>query len=160
MKKKIKPKLLALCLAVPLGVGAVSALLSRGGMEAYMETAKQPLLTPPPVVFIVVWTLLYLAMGLASYFVLTSRAPAPEVDGAMRKYGIQLAFNFFWSIFFFGMMAYLFSFVWLVGLWIAIAANIAAFYRISKPAGLLLVPYLLWVSFAGYLNLSVYLLNR
>ena len=58
------------------------------------------------------------------------------------------------------MMAYLFSFVWLVGLWIAIAANLAAFYRISKPAGLLLTPYLLWVSFAGYLNLSVYLLNR
>ena len=160
MKRKIKPKLLALCLAVPLAVGGLSAFLSLGGMDAFMQTAKQSPLTPPPAVFIIVWTLLYLAMGLASYLVLTSRAPAPEVDEAMRKYGIQLAFNFFWSILFFGMMAYLFSFVWLVGLWIAIAANLAAFYRISKPAGLLLVPYLLWVSFAGYLNLSVYLMNR
>ncbi len=157
---KIKPKLLALCLAVPLAVGALSAYLSRAGMQEFAQTARQPALTPPPVAFIIVWTLLYLAMGTASYLVLRSRAPAPEVDAAMRRYGIQLTFNFFWSIFFFGMTAYLFSFLWLVGLWIAIAANLAAFYRISRPAGLLLTPYLLWVSFAGYLNLSVYLLNR
>lgn len=160
MKRKIKPKLLALCLAVPLAVGALSAFLSRTGMQTFAQTARQPALTPPPVVFIIVWTVLYLAMGAASYLVLRSRSPEPEVAEAMRKYGIQLAFNFFWSIFFFGMMAYLFSFIWLVGLWISIAVNLAAFYRISKPAGLLLVPYLLWVSFAGYLNLSVYLLNR
>jgi tryptophan-rich sensory protein len=160
MKTKIKPKLLALCLAVPLAVGAFSAYLSRTGMQEFAQTARQPALTPPPVVFIIVWTVLYLAMGAASYLVLRSRSPEPEVTEAMRKYGIQLAFNFFWSIFFFGMMAYLFSFIWLVGLWISIAVNLAAFYRISKPAGLLLVPYLLWVSFAGYLNLSVYLLNR
>jgi tryptophan-rich sensory protein len=160
MKTKIKPKLLALCLLVPLVVGALSAFLSRTGMQTFAETVTQPALTPPPVVFIIVWTVLYLAMGAASYLVLRSRSPEPEVAEAMRKYGIQLAFNFFWSIFFFGMMAYLFSFIWLVGLWISIAVNLAAFYRISKPAGLLLVPYLLWVSFAGYLNLSVYLLNR
>ena len=107
----------------------------------------------------VVWTVLYLLMGLASYLVLTTRAPQQQIDSALRVYGIQLAFNFFWSIFFFGLGAYLFSFVWLVGLWIAILLNVIAFYKISKPAGLLLIPYLVWVTFAGYLNLSVYLLN-
>ena len=159
MKKRIKPKLLVICLLIPLIVGAVSAFLSRSGMENF-DSVRQSPLTPPPVVFIAVWTLLYLSMGLASYFVLTSRVPSVHIDAAMRVYVIGLTLNFFWSIFFFGIMAYLFSFVWIVGLWIAILFNIAAFYRISKPAGLLLVPYFLWVSFAGYLNLSVYLLNR
>ena len=159
MNKRIRPRLLLLCLAVPLAAGALSAFLSRGGMAAF-DSLQQPALTPPPVVFIVVWTILYLAMGLASYLVLTSRAPQPEIDSAMRRYAVQLAFNFFWSIFFFGLSAYLFSFLWLIGLWIAILVNLAAFYRISARAGLLLLPYLLWVSFAGYLNLSVYLLNR
>ena len=158
MNKKIKPKLLILCLLLPLLVGFLSAFLSRGGMESFGSVEQSPL-TPPPVVFIVVWTVLYLLMGLASYLVLTTRAPQQQIDSALRVYGIQLAFNFFWSIFFFGLGAYLFSFVWLVGLWIAILLNIIAFYKISKPAGLLLIPYLLWVTFAGYLNLSVYLLN-
>ena len=159
MNRKIKPRLLIVCLLVPIAVGALSAYLSRGGMASF-DSVRQSPLTPPPVVFVVVWTLLYLLMGLASYLVLTSRVPRPHVDSAMRVYTVQLTLNFFWSIFFFGMMAYLFSFVWLVGLWVAILFNIAAFYRISRPAGLLLVPYFLWVSFAGYLNLSVYLLNR
>ena len=159
MKKRIKPRLLVTCLLLPLGVGALSAFLSRGGM-ANFDSVEQSPLTPPPVVFVVVWTLLYLMMGLSSYLVLTSGAPAPRIDAAMRTYGVSLVINFFWSIFFFGLGAYLFSFVWLVLLWISILYNIAAFYRISRPAGLLLVPYFLWVSFAAYLSFSVYLLNR
>lgn len=158
MNKKIKPRLLIICLLIPLAVGALSAFFSREGME-HFDSVRQSPLTPPPVVFVVVWTLLYLSMGLASYLALTSRVPRPHIDSAMRVYALQLTLNFFWSIFFFGMMAYQFSFIWLVWLWVAILFNIAAFYRISRPAGILLVPYFLWVSFAGYLNLSVYLLN-
>ena len=127
-------------------------------MEAFSSVQK-PDLTPPPIVFIIVWTLLYLLMGFASYLVVTSKAPQIKIDASLRVYTTQLAFNFFWSIFFFGLSAYLFSFIWLVGLWIAIIANIVSFYRLSKTAGLILIPYLIWVSFAGYLNMSVYLLN-
>ncbi len=158
MNKKIKPKLLVICLLIPLAVGALSAALTRDGIAAFDRISK-PALTPPPVVFIVVWTLLYLSMGLASYLVITSKAPQIKTDAALRTYGVQLAFNFFWSVFFFGMSAYLFSFVWLIALWISIAVNISAFAKISRPAAIILVPYLLWVTFAGYLNFSVYLMN-
>ncbi len=158
MKKRINVKLLIFCILLPLAVGAFSAFLSKDGMASFAEISK-PAITPPPIVFIVVWTLLYIMMGIASYLVLVSNAPTASVDAALRIYALQLAFNFFWSIFFFGISAYLFSFVWLVALWIIILANIAAFYKISKPAGVLLIPYFLWVSFAGYLNISVYLLN-
>ena len=157
MNKKIKPKLLILCLLIPLLVGALSAFLSRSGMQSF--DARQSPLTPPPAVFVVVWTILYLLMGFASYLVLTSRAGQARIDAAMRTYAVQLAFNFFWSVFFFGLNAYLFSFLWMIGLWISILLNISAFYKITKAAGLLLIPYFLWVSFALYLNLSVYLLN-
>ena len=155
---KIKWKLLVICLIIPLIVGGVSALLTRDGMQAF-ESVEKPPLTPPAIVFPIVWTLLYLSMGLASYLVVVSKQPQAKIDAALRIYGIQLAFNFFWSIFFFGLGAYLFSFLWLVALWVSILLNIVAFYRISKPAGLLLIPYLIWVTLAGYLNFSIYLLN-
>lgn len=103
-----------------------------------------------------VWTVLYVLMGIASYLVLTSGKP----NGlALFVYGVQLLLNFFWPLFFFNMQAYLFSFVWLVLLWLLILAATVLFFRISKPAGYLMIPYLLWVAFAGYLNLSIYLLN-
>lgn len=103
-----------------------------------------------------VWTVLYVLMGTASYLVLTSGRP----NGlALLLYGAQLLFNFFWPLFFFNMQAYLFAFVWLVLLWLLILAATILFFRISRPAGWLMVPYLLWVAFAGYLNLSIYLLN-
>lgn len=159
MNRKIKWRILLICLLIPLLVGVLSSVLSRGGMESF-DTAQASPLTPPPVVFIVVWTLLYILMGISSYLVVTSNEPQAKIDAALKTYGTQLVFNFFWSIFFFGLGAYLFSFLWLAGLWVAIVLNILAFSKISKPAAWLLVPYLLWVSFAGYLNLSVYLLNR
>lgn len=155
---KIKWKLLIICLLIPLIVGGVSALLTRDGMQSF-DSIEKPSVTPPAIVFPIVWTLLYLSMGLASYLVVASKQPQAKIDAALRIYGIQLAFNFFWSILFFGLGAYLFSFLWLVALFVFILLNIVAFYRISKPAGLLLIPYLLWVGFAGYLNFSVFLLN-
>lgn len=95
-------------------------------------------------------------MGIASYLVLTSGKPN---DAALTVYGIQLAFNFFWPIIFFNLGMYLFAFIWLVVLWLLILKTALLFYQISKPAGYLMIPYLLWVTFAGYLNLSIYLLN-
>lgn len=149
-------KLLVLCLAVPLAVGGLSALLTRNGMRTF-DTIAKPRLAPPGWLFPVVWTVLYILMGIASYLVVKSEKPNRS---ALAVYALQLVFNFFWSIIFFNMEQYLFAFIWLIALWLLILITIYQFYRISEPAGYLMIPYLLWVTFAGYLNLSIYLLNR
>ena len=152
---KIQWKNLITCIAIPLAVGSLSALLTRNSMETFNAVTK-PGLAPPGWLFPVVWTILYVLMGIASYLVLKSGKPN---DKALTTYGIQLIFNFFWSLIFFNLELYLFAFVWLVLLWLLILKTTLLFYQISKPAGYLMVPYLLWVTFAGYLNLSIYLLN-
>lgn len=156
MNKKTKQFLI--CLAVPLLVGGLSALITRTGMDTF-ETINKPPLSPPGWLFPVVWTVLFILMGIASYLVLVSGKPQGEINRALTVYGVQLIFNFFWSIFFFNFSLYLFSFIWLVLLWLLILTTAVLFYRISKPAGYLMVPYILWVAFAGYLNFQIYLLN-
>lgn len=156
MSKKTKQFLI--CLAIPLLVGGLSAFITRGGMDTF-ETINKPSLSPPGGLFPVVWTVLFILMGIASYLVLVLGKPQMEINRALLIYGIQLIFNFFWSIFFFNFSLYLFSFIWLVLLWLLILATTVLFYRISKPAGYLMIPYLLWVTFAGYLNFQIYLLN-
>ncbi len=152
---KIQWKKLILCIVIPLAVGGLSALSTRGGMEIF-QSLNKPALAPPSWLFPVAWTILYILMGVASYLVLVSEKPYHK---ALDIYGVQLAFNYLWPIFFFTLQAYLFSFIWLVLLWLLILAATVMFYRISNPAGYLMLPYLLWVTFAGYLNLSIYLLN-
>jgi len=155
---KLNRRLLLVCIAIPLTVGAISALLSRESMKTFAALNKPPL-SPPGWLFPVVWTLLFVLMGLASYFVLMSGQPQQTINRALLLYGIQLGVNFFWSIFFFNLSLYLFSFIWLVLLWLLILATTLSFYRISPTAGFLMLPYLLWVTFAGYLNFGIYLLN-
>lgn len=155
---KIDKKRLIICLAIPLVVGGAAGLLTMNSMEAF-EALNQPPLSPPGWLFPVVWTVLYVLMGIASYLVSVSDAPHEEKARALWTYGIQLAFNFSWPIAFFNLKWYLFAFLWLVILWILILITALRFGRIRKPAGYLLVPYLLWVAFAGYLNLGIYLLN-
>ena len=155
---KIDKKRLIICLAIPLVVGGAAGLLTMNSMEAF-EALNQPPLSPPGWLFPVVWTVLYVLMGIASYLVSVSDAPHEEKARALWTYGIQLAFNFLWPIAFFNLKWYLFAFLWLVILWILILITALRFGRIRKPAGYLLVPYLLWVAFAGYLNLGIYLLN-
>ena len=99
-------------------------------------------------------------MGIASYLVAVEKAEEKQKKAALTVYGIQLAFNFAWTLIFFNAGAYLFAFVWLIILWLLIIATIYLFSKIRFAAGLLLVPYALWVAFAGYLNYSIYLLNR
>ncbi len=155
---KIQWKKLLICLAVPLAVGGLSAFLTRDGMERF-RGLDQPPLSPPGWVFPVVWTILFLLMGYASYLVLTSGAPRRVVRGALAVYGVQLAVNFLWSIIFFNLGAYLFALLWLILLWVLIAVTMAQFRGTSKPAGDLLLPYLAWVTFAGYLNCGIWILN-
>ncbi|MCM1497812.1 MAG: tryptophan-rich sensory protein [Clostridium sp.] len=152
---KIQWKNLITCLAIPLAIGGLSALLTRNSMETF-DLINKPGFSPPGWLFPVVWTVLYILMGIASYLVLISER---SNDNALAVYGLQLVFNFFWSIIFFNLRLYLFAFIWLVLLWLLIFKTVLLFYQISKPAGYLLIPYLLWVTFAGYLNFSIYLLN-
>lgn len=152
---KIQWKNLITCLAIPLAVGGLSALLTQNSMETFNSIIK-PALAPPGWLFLVVWTILYILMGIALYLVIMSKKP---YDTALIVYSLQLIFNFFWSIIFFNLRQYLVAFIWLVLLWLLILQTALLFYKISKPAGYLMLPYLLWVTFAGYLNFSIYLLN-
>ncbi|MBE5773264.1 MAG: tryptophan-rich sensory protein [Clostridiales bacterium] len=156
---KIRKGLLAACIAVPLAVGGLSALITRESMKVF-ETLAKPPLSPPGWLFPVAWTILYILMGIASYIVITSGKPQAVTDRALWLYGLQLVFNFFWPIFFFSLSMYLFAFIWLLVLWILILLTALAFYRIRPAAGYLLIPYLLWVAFAGYLNIGIFILNR
>ena len=154
---KIDKKPLIISLVIPLLVGGLSALFT-GGMENF-KTLEKPPLSPPGWIFPVVWTLLYLAMGLASYLVYKADAPQYKKNNALLFYGLQLFFNFFWSIIFFGWEMYLFAFVWLLVMWVLIIVTTVKFWKINKLAGYLMIPYLLWVTFAAYLNLGIYILN-
>lgn len=152
---KIQWKKLVICLAIPLAVGIFSALLTRNSMETFAAINK-PSTSPPAWLFPVVWTILYVFMGIASYLVVISGKPNRT---ALTVYGIQLVFNFLWSIIFFNLALYLFAFIWLVLLWLLILITTDLFSHISIPAGYLMLPYLAWVTFAGYLNYAIYLLN-
>lgn len=155
----INKKLLAKCILIPLGVGALAALFTRQGMVAY-QTVEQPPLSPSMWVFPVVWTILYVLMGIASYLVYTSGAEEENISRAISVYGAQLAVNFLWPTFFFNFQWYLFSFFWLLLLWVLVFITIRQFYDIRKWAGYLMIPYLIWLTFAAYLNLGVWWLNR
>ena len=157
-EKKIYWKPLLLCLAVPLAVGGLSALLTKNSMAEF-EALNKPPLTPPGSVFPIVWSILFILMGIASYLVLTSDQPREAISAALKRYILQLVFNFFWPIFFFRFSLYLFSFFWLLLLWLLILTTFLLFFRISKTAGWLFLPYLLWTTFAAYLNFGVFLLN-
>ena len=120
------------------------------------EMVEKPPLSPPGWLFPVVWTALYLMMGLASYLVAASGQPAGD---ALNIYGIQLAVNFLWPILFFNFRLFGLSLVWLVLLWVLVLVTLLRFWRISPAAGWLMVPYLLWVTFAAYLNAGIWILN-
>lgn len=140
------------------GAGVLSGWLTRGSMRIYKEGIVKPPLSPPGVVFPVVWTVLYALMGIGAARV--SMAPASSVRSrGLRIFLLQLAFNFFWGVIFFNLRRYGLSFFWLAALWGLILRMIVLFRKTDGPAARLQIPYLLWTAFAGYLNLGVWLLN-
>lgn len=170
---KRTPKALVISILIPLAVGTIAGLLTMGGMEQFASINKPPL-SPPAWLFPVVWIILYILMGISSYLIYVSKPKASskeqlkenkntkentEKSKALATYGYQLLVNFLWPAFFFNFQWYFFSFLWLVLLWILVAKMIFQFGQISSTAALLNVPYLLWLSFAGYLNLGIWLLN-
>ena len=156
MKQNIK--LLFLCIAIPLAVGTLAALLTQNSMEVF-SMVRKPSLSPPAWLFPVVWTILYILMGISSYLILTSDGAKNEIIRAFRLYGYQLAVNFLWPTFFFNFGWYGFSFLWLLLLWGLVLLMILRFKEISKVAAYLNIPYLLWLTFAGYLNFYIWILN-
>ena len=154
---KANTKTLLIALAIPLAVGGLATLLS-GGMSDY-RALEHPPLSPPGWVFPVVWTVLYLLIGYSSSRVYTAGKSPAFTRKALTYYGIQLFLNFLWPILFFGFEWYLGAFILLLALWVMILLTMQAFSSIDETAGDLLIPYLLWVTFAGYLNIGVYFLN-
>lgn len=152
-------KLLIKSIALPLLVGAVAGLLTRNAMQDFDVLIKPPL-SPPGWLFPVVWTILYTLMGISAYIIKTSDADAETKSDALTIYNYQLIVNFLWSIFFFNFEWRLFSFFWLLLLWMLIILMIRQFDKISHTAAYLNIPYLLWVTFATYLNYAIWWLNR
>jgi tryptophan-rich sensory protein len=153
---KINWKQLLISIGIALGIGGLSALVTMNSMENY-ETMIKPPLSPPAFLFPIVWTILFTLMGISSYLIFNSDDNRKSF--ALFIYGAQLAVNFFWPIFFFNFSAYLLSFIWILLLWLLIILMIKLFYPINKVAALLQIPYLLWVTFAAYLNFGVFILN-
>ncbi|MBO5096863.1 MAG: tryptophan-rich sensory protein [Agathobacter sp.] len=156
---KINKRLLFICIAIPVIVGMVSALLTRNSMELFQSIDKPPL-APPGWLFPVVWTILYVLMGISSYLILQSGEEREEIRKTLTIYGYQLVANFLWPTFFFNFGWYFFSFLWLVLLWGLVLIMILRFKDINKLAAYMNIPYLVWLTFAGYLNLGIWILNR
>lgn len=158
MNKPLKWQKMLLCILIPLAVGALAGRLSREGMSLY-QTMYKPLLSPPGWVFPVVWSLLYILMGIASCLVYCSEASRPRRKRALLLYGLQLTVNFAWPLLFFRFGLLWLSFFWLLLLIGLVWACMTLFRYILPKAGKLMLPYLLWLFYAAYLNLGAALLN-
>jgi len=158
MKSKDVIKLIV-SIAVPLLAGGVGAVVTTPAISTWYVTLNKPWFTPPGWLFGPVWTLLYILMGLALFLVW--RSPKSRTrDIGIALFAVQLAVNVFWSFAFFGLENTLYGVLTIIPLWVLIAATIFQFYKVSKGAAFLMVPYILCVSIATALNTSVYLLNR
>ena len=155
----IKVKNLLISIAISVGTGLLAAALTRESMTMYMQFVKPPV-SPLAWLFPVVWAILYILMGISSYMIYESNASSHEKEKSLSIYIFQLFFNFLWTIVFFDFNNYLLAFGVLLVLWFLILAMIVNFNKISVAASRLQIPYLIWVTFAGYLNLAIYFLNR
>ena len=160
MLKKYKPYIISLLFT--FGIALLSNFLSGDSAEVYNSIAK-PKLSPPSYVFGIVWPILYLLMSIAVGLIYNTKCDtvkcADNKKSAIRLYVVQLIFNAIWPILFFTFEMFTFAFIWIVILWILIIKMIFDFYKINKVATYMIIPYLLWVTFAAYLNLMIVILN-
>ena len=156
--KRLQWKTYAFWIVLTEAVGALSGWLTREGTELYRTSIVQPPLSPPGILFPIVWTILYALMGIGAAQIYLSPASGARSQ-ALLWYAVQLFFNFFWSIIFFNFQTFGLAFLWLAALWVLILRMILSFCKVNPPAAWLQIPYLLWVTFAAYLNLGVWLLN-
>jgi benzodiazapine receptor len=153
------PKLLASVVACQLA-GALGAIFTRSAIPVWYAALKKPSFSPPNWLFGPAWITLYLLMAVAAYLVWQKGLAHPGVRVALAAFVVQLLLNALWSPAFFGLRSPLAGAAVIVLLWLAIALTMLLFWKLSPPAAWLLLPYLLWVSYASALNISIYLLNR
>lgn len=153
---KINWKKLILIIIVTFLVGSFFSIFTMNNMDTFSELNKP--IEIPGILFPIVWSILYLLMSI-SYYIVSNKKDEDKKEAEV-AYAIQLIINSLWSLIFFGFDAYLFAFIWLLLLLISIIIMIIRFYKVDKSAAYLQIPYLLWVIFAGYLNISIYFLNR
>ncbi len=155
---KIKPYIVSILIA--LAVGGLSAFFTRNSMSLYRDIITPPL-APPSWVFPVVWTVLFILMGISAAMIYNDKsARESQKSSALLTYALSLIVNFFWSIIFFNLRAFLFAFLWLLLLLFLIIRTIMKYYKINKTAAKLQIPYAIWVTFAGYLTFAIWWLNR
>ena len=153
-------KAFIIAIALPLVIGGFSAFLTKDNMNIYGEINTPPL-SPPAFLFPVVWTVLYVLMGVSSAFIWLNRSDSKEIaDRGLLIYAASLFFNFVWSLIFFNFRAYLFAFIWLLVMLTLIILTVVNYKKIVPLAAYLQIPYILWTAFAGYLTFGVWLLNR
>jgi tryptophan-rich sensory protein len=157
MAKAIK---LIISVLACLLAGFVGSVATMPSIPTWYASLQKPAFNPPNWIFGPVWTTLFIMMGVAAFLVWDKGLEKKEVRVALAIFGIQLLLNVFWSVLFFGMQSPLYAFIDIIALWASILATIIYFYKISATAGYLLIPYILWVSFASILNLSIAILNR
>lgn len=157
-KFKLKP--LIISILIPFIGAGISTLISGLNKGDFYASLQKPPLSPPDWIFAVVWPILYLLMGIACYRVYMKEDITGKGSNSIFIYGIQLLLNFLWPILFFGFKLYGLAFIELIILFIFIIITTIKFYKVDKLAGILLVPYLLWTMFAGYLNFGVWFLNE
>ena len=141
-------------------VGLISTPFTISAIQTWYQYLNKPSFSPPNWVFGPVWTILYFLMGISAYLIWIKGLKNKKVKPALKIFIVQLIFNFLWSIFFFGMHNPILSLIDIILLWITILLTIIKFYELSKPAAYLLIPYILWVSFATLLNFAIVILNK
>lgn len=144
---------------ITVAVGSLGGLLSLAGIREYSEFAVKPPLTPPGILFPLVWTGLYILMGISAARIYLRREGRCRSTG-LNLYTVQLLMNVLWSLIFFNARAYGLALAWLLLLWLVVFGMILCFRRTDRTAAALQVPYLLWITFVAYLNEGVWLLNR
>lgn len=157
--KENKIPLFILCLIGCLAIGGLGGLFTAQEIPNWYATLKKPSFNPPSYLFVPVWSLLYLLMGVSLYLILKERQSSIPKTQSIFSFSIQLILNFLWSFIFFKNHAIGLAFIEICALWLSIVWMMVAFYKINKVAMWLNLPYLFWVSFASILNLSIYLLN-
>ncbi|MFW6450615.1 MAG: TspO/MBR family protein [Nanoarchaeota archaeon] len=146
---------LIISIIIPFIASAVGGVFTASSVSTWYVTLVKPSFNPPSWIFGPVWTILYFFMGISFYLVWTRRLETP----ALMAFVTQLFLNVLWSIIFFGLKAPFYAFIEIIFLWLAILITIIYFYRINKLSAYLLIPYILWVSFAAILNFSIFVLN-
>jgi translocator protein len=157
----VKSKWLKLIVALllPQVAGAIGGFFSAANVPTWYQTLLKPAFTPPGWVFGPVWGMLYLMMGLAFFFVLISEQNKDSRRFVAGLFGVHLLLNTLWSILFFGLRNPFLAFIDIIVLWLMITALVFVFWNIKKLAGMLMIPYWLWVSFASVLNYSIWKMN-